>query len=329
MSKGLITSGLLHTALLLAGLISFTPKPNNDDLLQVTDVNILTGEEFDMIFSAAPKTPITEVPQPEVPDISANIPPSKPVTPPEPEPVNDDPLPELLEVAQAELEKPIVKTEPDTPPEPEPEVKEPEPETEPQPEPELEPEPKEVVPQTAPKETTEPIKRPKPPQPTPPKEEKKPEPKKPEPKKEEVKKPEPKQENTEDDFLKKLNAAISETSEQSSQSSKAPVVGPPLTYAEKEGLQFAIKRCWSVPVGAIEAEKLVVTIGVKLSKSGEVEGQPVLVSPKNSDNPAFNRAFEAARRAILRCAPYSMPAEKYDQWKDLEITFNPEQMVIQ
>ena len=39
-------------------------------------------------------------------------------------------------------------------------------------------------------------------------------------------------------------------------------------------------------------------------------------------------AFEAARRAILRCGAsgYDLPADKYDQWREVEITFDPSGM---
>ena len=35
---------------------------------------------------------------------------------------------------------------------------------------------------------------------------------------------------------------------------------------------------------------------------------------------------EAAVRAVRRCAPYSLPAEKYDTWKDVTFNFDPSQM---
>ena len=45
---------------------------------------------------------------------------------------------------------------------------------------------------------------------------------------------------------------------------------------------------------------------------------------------AAQQAFEAARRAIIRCgvSGFDLPAEKYDQWQEIEMTFNPEQMRI-
>ena len=43
---------------------------------------------------------------------------------------------------------------------------------------------------------------------------------------------------------------------------------------------------------------------------------------------AARRAFAAARRAIIRCGRdgYDLPAEKYDRWRSIEMTFNPEKM---
>jgi hypothetical protein len=31
-------------------------------------------------------------------------------------------------------------------------------------------------------------------------------------------------------------------------------------------------------------------------------------------------------RAVMQCQPYRMPAEKYDQWRDMLLTFDPRQM---
>jgi len=41
-----------------------------------------------------------------------------------------------------------------------------------------------------------------------------------------------------------------------------------------------------------------------------------------------NVAFQAARRAILRCQKdgYNLPIAKFAQWKNLEVTFDPKSM---
>jgi len=38
--------------------------------------------------------------------------------------------------------------------------------------------------------------------------------------------------------------------------------------------------------------------------------------------------FETARRAIIRCGAdgFPLPVEKYGQWREIEMTFNPEGM---
>jgi colicin import membrane protein len=37
-------------------------------------------------------------------------------------------------------------------------------------------------------------------------------------------------------------------------------------------------------------------------------------------------AAESALRAVRRCQPYTMPAAKYDIWRDVEVTFDPRDM---
>ena len=113
--------------------------------------------------------------------------------------------------------------------------------------------------------------------------------------------------------------------------SNAPAgpVGPPLSVAEKDGLRFAIKACWSVPAGVREAEDLRITVGVELDPSGGiVDGTIRLIDPAVLPDTRYEAAFRAARIALLRCAPYSdMPRDKYAQWRSLEVVFNPEGMV--
>ncbi|MGB2202054.1 MAG: energy transducer TonB, partial [Pseudooceanicola atlanticus] len=55
-----------------------------------------------------------------------------------------------------------------------------------------------------------------------------------------------------------------------------------------------------------------------------------MVSFSGGSNEAARQAFEAARRAIIRCGTngYGLPVDKYGQWRDIEMTFNPEKMRI-
>ena len=65
------------------------------------------------------------------------------------------------------------------------------------------------------------------------------------------------------------------------------------------------------------------------------DGKPVvnsirMLSSEGGSADAVRQAFEAARRAIIRCGArgYDLPSEKYAQWQDIEMTFNPERMRI-
>lgn len=107
--------------------------------------------------------------------------------------------------------------------------------------------------------------------------------------------------------------------------------GPPLTGGEKDALVVAVKQCWNVGALSTDALRTIVTLGVSMDPSGRpVEGSIRLLGYEGGDATAARGAFDAGRRAILRCARdgYPLPAEKYDQWREVEIVFNPERMRI-
>ena len=58
------------------------------------------------------------------------------------------------------------------------------------------------------------------------------------------------------------------------------------------------------------------------------QGSIYMVDNNGGSEGAVSQAFEAARRAIIRCASdgYGLPPESYEAWRDVEITFNPEGM---
>lgn len=103
--------------------------------------------------------------------------------------------------------------------------------------------------------------------------------------------------------------------------------GPPITQAEADAFRLSVSRCWVVDVGS-EAASVSVTVAFDLTREGRVDGDVRMVSASGGSTTATKAAFEAARRAILRCGAsgYQLPAEKYGQWKSVEITFDPGQM---
>jgi hypothetical protein len=106
-------------------------------------------------------------------------------------------------------------------------------------------------------------------------------------------------------------------------------VGPPLTHGEKDGLRLAVQRCWNVPAGLRDVAELKVTLAAELAVDGQVINASIrLIEPSPAPDLRYQAAYDAGRRALLRCAPYSdLPREKYAQWRNIEVVFNPEGML--
>ena len=100
----------------------------------------------------------------------------------------------------------------------------------------------------------------------------------------------------------------------------------PLTKEEEQNLVLNIRQCWNVPVGLENDSSNVIIMGIKLSIDGNLEEDPVNLSPNSGVG--MIQAYEAARRAVLRCQPYKLPADKYETWREMEIELDPSEMVL-
>jgi hypothetical protein len=104
--------------------------------------------------------------------------------------------------------------------------------------------------------------------------------------------------------------------------------GPPMTGTEKGALVLAVKQCWNPPIGVQNDAELKVTLLVELNEQGKLVGSPKLLRPSGNPQGVVKQAYEAGRRALIRCAPYNLPKDKYDQWREIEVTFNPKDMAV-
>ena len=107
--------------------------------------------------------------------------------------------------------------------------------------------------------------------------------------------------------------------------------GPPLSAGEKESLRVAVSACWNVGSLSSEALRTTVVVTVSMNPDGTPNtGTIQLAGSSGGSDGAARQAFEAARRAIIRCGAegYQLPADKYGQWQNIEMTFNPERMRI-
>lgn len=106
-------------------------------------------------------------------------------------------------------------------------------------------------------------------------------------------------------------------------------VGPPMTAGEKDALRVAVNACWNVGALSMEALRTTVTVGFSVGQDGVPDaGSITLVDSAGGSDTATRQAYEAARRAIIRCGArgFPLPPEKYEQWKNIEIVFDPNGM---
>jgi hypothetical protein len=107
--------------------------------------------------------------------------------------------------------------------------------------------------------------------------------------------------------------------------------GPPLTAGEKDALRVAVQRCWNVGSLSSEALATTVVVTVRMFETSKPDSSSIrMLSHSGGSATAAQQAYEAARRAIIRCGNdgFDLPPEKFEQWRDIEMTFNPERMRI-
>lgn len=107
-----------------------------------------------------------------------------------------------------------------------------------------------------------------------------------------------------------------------------PVPGSVPHAAQDAGLVAAIERtvaaCWNVGALTGAAQTTVVTLRIALTPDAR-PGLVTLAHASGDDVGATEAAFQAARRAVLRCgqAGFPVPADRYDQWREIEMVFDP------
>lgn len=127
-----------------------------------------------------------------------------------------------------------------------------------------------------------------------------------------------------------INDAVEEANANAASTRPAPA-GPPLSRGEKDALRLAVQQCWNVGSLSSEALRTTVVVAVSMGRDGRPDSGSIrMLNATGGSDGAARQAYEAARRAILRCGArgYNLPTDKYNQWQEIEITFNPERMRI-
>ena len=102
-----------------------------------------------------------------------------------------------------------------------------------------------------------------------------------------------------------------------------------LTLTEEDALKAQIFGCWSIPLGLPYNENLLVRIKLKLKPDGTVMKSEILDHARmNKPGQGFYKVLaESALRAIQLCQPLRVPSTGYERWKDLQLNFDPREML--
>ena len=98
-----------------------------------------------------------------------------------------------------------------------------------------------------------------------------------------------------------------------------------LSQSELDAMRARLASLWNVQPGVEHPEELYVTVRIQLGRDRRLIAPPQIVSRGSSTR--YQAAAEAAVRAVLQGQPYNMLRdETYDQWKYMDIDFDPKQM---
>ena len=107
----------------------------------------------------------------------------------------------------------------------------------------------------------------------------------------------------------------------------AALIAAAPSFAVAEPFRATVARqvaaCWSISALSPEAQATTVTLGVALGPDAVPRVEAITLLASDAPAAAAQEAFEAARRAVLRCgaSSLSLPPDHYDQWRHMELTF--------
>ena len=126
-------------------------------------------------------------------------------------------------------------------------------------------------------------------------------------------------------------ASTANTSRSFGQSAGGGVQGARLTADERLAVLNQLRRCWRVATFSANARDQIVTLRAQIRQNGFVNQATITVVSPNPVPAEYQVAVQRARTALqdLSCQPFALPQAKFNAWRDIEIRFDPAQMVLQ
>ena len=131
------------------------------------------------------------------------------------------------------------------------------------------------------------------------------------------------------DKAKEIEAVKQKKTNKLTQSSVKNSFATGLTLSEEDALRAQIFGCWSVPLGLPYDEDLLVKIKLKLKKDGTIMKSEILDHQRmNRPGQRFYKVLaESALRAVRLCQPLKVPPTGYEKWQEIQLNFNPTEML--
>ena len=131
------------------------------------------------------------------------------------------------------------------------------------------------------------------------------------------------------DKAKEVEAVKKKKIDKVTQSSQKNSFASGLTLSQEDALRAQIFGCWTIPLGLPYDEDLLVRIKLQLKKDGTIVKSEILDHQRmNRPGQKFYKVLaESALRAVRLCQPLKVPPTGYDKWKDLQLNFNPTEML--
>jgi colicin import membrane protein len=97
-----------------------------------------------------------------------------------------------------------------------------------------------------------------------------------------------------------------------------------LSRSEVDAMRSRLAKLWKVNPNIEHPEQLFVTVRIRLNRDRRLAAPPQIISSGSSA--PYKAAAQAAVQAVLQGQPYTMLRdETYDQWKNMDIDFDPGQ----
>ncbi len=106
-------------------------------------------------------------------------------------------------------------------------------------------------------------------------------------------------------------------------------IGERMTISEMDALALQLRQCWNVLAGARYAENLVIDLKLYMNSDGTLRQAVIVNQMRYGTDSIYRAAADSALRAVRDpyCTPFKLPLDKYNDWKVINATFDPSQIL--